>query len=233
MKAVVFLLLVLKEAGSCNAFSNDDFSKDNFPKGGWGGPPSSDECETDTGSCGCCLMMQKVDKLKSNLTAKLDELENEYNTVSNTFTSMTTQRSAFSATMFENPKTSNAWGPIQTPEPLCTKKKFSDLRNDYNANTGIYTAPYKGIYSISVSVFHDAGQGSNEQSCVMVYRNGVMFAGSEEVHTVDHEDSTTVSVTVQLEKGDTVEVKLKAGCLLCMENDNYNVFSGFLLYAYE
>uniref|UniRef100_A0A3B3ZIV1 C1q domain-containing protein n=1 Tax=Periophthalmus magnuspinnatus TaxID=409849 RepID=A0A3B3ZIV1_9GOBI len=146
------------------------------------------------------------------------------------FSSFVARRSAFTAALFDNSNNLNCLGPFSNTIPIQYKKVFTNLGNNYNSNTGIYKAPFKGVYSLSVSVFHDAGQGTNEQSCVLLYVNGDMVAGSHDIHTFDHEDSTTVSITINLKAGDEVMVKLQAGCLLCMIKDHYNVFSGFLLY---
>ncbi|KAJ0022386.1 hypothetical protein NQD34_009876 [Periophthalmus magnuspinnatus] len=224
---VLFLLIAVKLVASAGF----DWSKQIPPTVWVNWDSSTSECETDPGSCQCCLMMQKVDKIRHNLIKKLDDLETELNQTHKTYMDLTTRRSAFTAALFDNSNNLNCLGPFSNTIPIQYKKVFTNLGNNYNSNTGIYKAPFKGVYSLSVSVFHDAGQGTNEQSCVLLYVNGDMVAGSHDIHTFDHEDSTTVSITINLKAGDEVMVKLQAGCLLCMIKDHYNVFSGFLLYA--
>uniref|UniRef100_A0A3B3ZJE0 C1q domain-containing protein n=1 Tax=Periophthalmus magnuspinnatus TaxID=409849 RepID=A0A3B3ZJE0_9GOBI len=92
------------------------------------------------------------------------------------FSSFVARRSAFTAALFDNSNNLNCLGPFSNTIPIQYKKVFTNLGNNYNSNTGIYKAPFKGVYSLSVSVFHDAGQGTNEQSCVLLYVNGDMVA---------------------------------------------------------
>ncbi|KAJ0063379.1 hypothetical protein NL108_002637 [Boleophthalmus pectinirostris] len=230
MKAVLLLLIALKLV---SAYNFDDWfgGKDRPSSGNWGQSEPTHKCETDPGACQCCLTMQRVDDVRSRLVRKLDELETELNQTNQTYMELTTRRSAFTAALFDNKNNLNCLGRFSDTRTIMYKKVFTNLGGNYSPATGIYTAPYNGVYSFSVSVFHDAGQGSDEQSCVLLYVNGAMLAGSNDIHTFDHEDSTTVSITIHLNTGDQVKVQLQAGCLLCMIKDHYNVFSGFLLYA--
>ncbi|XP_072314940.1 C1q-related factor-like [Eucyclogobius newberryi] len=227
MKGVLLLIALKVVVASTFSWSKD------LNLNSWGSSTQAEnDCETDSGSCQCCLMMKKVDGIRKNLVSKLDDLETEFNKTLKTYTDLTTQRSAFTAALFDtNNNNLLCLGPFSDTRTIKYKRVFTNLGNNYNSATGIYTAPFSGVYSISVSVFHDAGQGSNERSSVVVLVNGVMISGSQDIHTFDHEDSSTVSVTAHLNSGDRVEVQLKAGSLLCMIKDHYNVFSGFLLYA--
>uniref|UniRef100_A0A671Y0T0 Complement C1q-like protein 2 n=1 Tax=Sparus aurata TaxID=8175 RepID=A0A671Y0T0_SPAAU len=95
-------------------------------------------------------------------------------------------------------------GPINIDITLVYKNVFSNT-GSYNPATGIFTAPVKGIYYFSVS-------GHNESTRPMGLR--LMKNGKQMVIVYNHpagrrHETATNSMTLQLEVGDQVYVRLR------------------------
>ena len=90
-----------------------------------------------------------------------------------------------------------------------------------NINSGVFTVPTNGRYFFS---FTARSHVSN--TLVQLRVNRLAIAASEgrfEYHNMP------ISTTVNLEKGDTVDVFLKKGAIFDSENDHQTVFTGILL----
>lgn len=107
-----------------------------------------------------------------------------------------------------------------------------NLGTGYNQQTGVFTAPRAGTYSLALTVYSDAGApGNTLAACAALQVNGKSVAELHEKNMQDQEDSATVVVAVHLKAGDQVSVNLPIGCFLCDNKSHYNTFSGLLLYA--
>lgn len=123
-------------------------------------------------------------------------------------------------------------GPFRDERLIEYKDVFINLGGAYSVDTGVFTVPHSGVYSIAVTVSSDAGSpGNSLAACVNLQINGVTLAGSREINMQDQEDSATIAVALHLRAGDRVAVELPVGCFLCDNDSHYNTFSGFLLYA--
>lgn len=101
----------------------------------------------------------------------------------------------------------------------------------YSVNTGIFTVPRAGVYSLALTAFSDAGSPGNLLAiCSTLQVNGQLVAGLRDQNTNDQEDSSTAVVALSLRVGDRVTVILTKGCYLCDDSNHYNTFSAFLLY---
>lgn len=99
-------------------------------------------------------------------------------------------------------------------------------------DTGIFTVPRSGVYSIALTVYSDAGSpGNTLAACAGLLVNGQLVTGPREKNMQDQEDSATIVVALHLKAGDKVSVSLPIGCFLCDDSSHYNTFTGFLLYA--
>ncbi|KAI2644997.1 Complement C1q-like protein 4 [Labeo rohita] len=132
---------------------------------------------------------------------------------------------AFSTALLET-STQNV-GPYTTDITLNYKVVFTNVGNAYNPNTGIFTAPLKGVYVFQISVY---GEGHpSYPSSVYLIKNGqrvVMVHGQQASYAV----TASKGVVLILEVGDVVFVRLWAGSRL-QDNKNYhNTFSGYLLF---
>ncbi|XP_031428667.2 complement C1q-like protein 4 [Clupea harengus] len=125
-------------------------------------------------------------------------------------------------------------GPERRNIDVAYEAVFLNMGMAYNPRTGIFTVPHSGVYSLAVTVFSDAGSpGSLLAACAQLSRNGAALASLREKNYEDQEDAASLVLTLQLSAGDQVSVRLLPGCYLCDDQNHYNTFSGFLLYATE
>ncbi|XP_046891633.1 cerebellin 20 isoform X2 [Hypomesus transpacificus] len=186
MKVVVFLC-VLAVALAQESKYNWNGPSDPNPVD----PNTENVCLTDQSSCGCCLMQKQMTRMEQFFNMSLNELEKGLVKTQNVLNNIRASRSAFSVALTD---TNQCVGPNPNAVPLIYTHIFINLGNGYNVNTGVFTVPRSGVYSLE-------------------------------------EDSATVVLAVQLSAGDTVSVTLPAGCYLCDNQNHYNTFTGFLLYA--
>lgn len=142
-------------------------------------------------------------------------------------------RVAFSVSLFSD-ENFKCYGPFsEMNKVVIYKNVFLNLGGAYNMNTGIFTVPFSGVYSLAVTIFSDAGSPGNMlAACANLQVNNKVMARAKEFNTNDQEDSATIVVAMHLKVGDMVTVTLSSGCYLCDES-YYNTFSGFLLYVTE
>ncbi|KAF4117585.1 hypothetical protein G5714_002138 [Onychostoma macrolepis] len=95
-------------------------------------------------------------------------------------------------------------GPFNTDVTLVYQKVFLNAGSCYNADTGIFTAPVKGVYFFSFS-------GHNRSSKAMGLR---LFKNGQQMITVfnhplgDRYDTGSNSISLTLEEGDHVYMRL-------------------------
>ncbi|XP_069003378.1 complement C1q-like protein 4 [Embiotoca jacksoni] len=186
----------------------------------------------DKFACGCCAMLQEVNKIKMQYNASLIELEKEYTKTKHCLEIIESSRIAFTATLFASEKF-RCFGDFNVDMTIRYELVFLNLGGAYNASTGIFTVPRSGVYSITVTAYSDAGSpGRHLAACASLLVNGKAYARVSEENAKDQEDSATMAVALSLMTGDKVYVNLSPGCSLCDEG-HYNTFSGFLLYSNE
>ena len=103
-----------------------------------------------------------------------------------------------------------------------------NIGNAYNENTGEFTAPVAGVYSISYEVQADGSCGTDVM-WIRLYLNGGTVASSAS----EYGGSGGTAVTLQLAAGDVVWVAISSvsSCVYTHDgNTNANKFSGHLLY---
>ncbi|XP_072543060.1 complement C1q-like protein 3 [Salminus brasiliensis] len=120
-------------------------------------------------------------------------------------------------------------GPFSSSSTLIHGHIITNIGNAYNPNTGVFTAPVKGVYfftfttyswvkkaDIGVSLYH------NEQEVLLIW---------EWQDSGDNEDYGTNSATLVLQPGDTVYLSLPKGFQVAGSvTSNTHTFSGFMLY---
>nr|XP_046245196.1 uncharacterized protein LOC124059335 [Scatophagus argus] len=226
MRAIVLLCLLHA------AFGQNTYS--------WNGPgreevntdPNADSaCQTDQGSCGCCLMVRTVNRLRTYFGTSLNELEKVYLQTNQSLSKIEASRTAFSACLY-NDDNFKCFGPFAVNNRIIYEHVFLNLGNSYNAKTGIFTVRHSGVYSLALTVYSDAGAPGNKlAACAGLQINGQTVAGSKDQNTNDQEDSSSIVMAIHLKAGDQVSVNLPIGCFLCDDSSHYNTFSAFLLYT--
>ncbi|XP_044057283.1 complement C1q-like protein 4 [Siniperca chuatsi] len=229
MRAIVLLCLLHATFGQNKPYSWD---------GPGQGEPDPDQragsvCHTDQGSCGCCLMLREMNRLRTYFNTTLNTLEKEYLQTKQSLNNMEASRIAFSAALYSDDRF-KCYGPFDVNSLIVYKHVFLNLGGGYNVQTGIFTVPRSGVYSLALTVFSDAGSpGNSLAACAGLQVNGQLVAGSRDQNKNDQEDSATIVVVLHLKAGNQVAVNLPIGCFLCDDNSHYNTFSAFLLYVTE
>lgn len=118
-------------------------------------------------------------------------------------------------------------GPFASGTTLIYKKVLSNFGQAYNSATGIFTAPVKGMYYFRFTAFD---YHNSVNSAVGLFRNGNLMLLNE-IYIKNGRQYFSNALTLQLEKGDTVSLRLIAQSQLHDDSYNQNTFTGFLLFS--
>ncbi|XP_056093798.1 complement C1q-like protein 4 [Rhinichthys klamathensis goyatoka] len=194
-------------------------------------PDPINPCLTDQDSCGCCVMQRKKWQLEEYLNSSMNSLEDSLARAQNTLRNIRENRVAFSVGLTDRRR---CIGPARTAINVVYQSIFINIGEAYNSSTGVFTVPRSGVYNLAFTVFSDAGSpGALLSVCTSIRRNGVALAALREMYDQDQEDQATAVLLAQLRVGDRITISLHTGCWLCDDQNHYNTFSGFLLYATE
>ncbi|XP_062374763.1 uncharacterized protein LOC134062677 [Sardina pilchardus] len=113
-----------------------------------------------------------------------------------------------------------------TERNLVFTKIFTNVGQAYSSVTGFFTAPVKGVYYFRFNVMDNSPSGFMN---IMMYKNGerLMFLGED---PRGYQTYLSSGLTLQLEVGDVVNLRLKSYNSLYDNANNHNIFSGFLLF---
>ncbi|XP_037630354.1 complement C1q-like protein 2 [Sebastes umbrosus] len=193
----------------------------------WPGKHDSPDyaCLKDQPSCGCCLMQKKMMRMESFFNQTYEAITKYLAKPKMALDDMMTNRSAFSVGL-NHTEMMSCFGPFPV---IKYNNVFLNLGDGYNTDTGIFTVPRCGVYSLAVTVY--SSSITSLMACGNLLVNGQMVASVIERKGQDDEDSATVVVSVKLKTGDEVKVNLPEGCAICDDHNNFNTFTGFLLYS--
>ncbi|XP_043094979.1 complement C1q-like protein 4 [Puntigrus tetrazona] len=201
----------------------------------WDGPGQTiapdpiNPCLTDDSSCSCCVMQKKKWELEQYLNSTMNSLEDLLIRAQNTLKNIRDSRVAFSVGLTDKRR---CIGPLRAATNVVYQSIFINIGEAYNSTTGVFTVPQSGVYNLAFTVFSDAGSpGALLAVCANIRKNGVALAALREIYDQDQEDQATAVLLVQLTTGDRITISLQAGCWICDDQNHYNTFSGFLLYA--
>uniref|UniRef100_UPI003AACC5C0 complement C1q tumor necrosis factor-related protein 3-like n=1 Tax=Centroberyx gerrardi TaxID=166262 RepID=UPI003AACC5C0 len=168
--------------------------------------------------------------LKTGLTAadsRLEELrgEREKEKKDNCCVFTEKPKVAFSAALTD----SGLLGPFNTDTTLVYTNVFTNVGQAYNPVTGIFTAPTKGVYYFR---FTGMDYRSAVHMGVALYKNDQRIMLTYEINVNNgYFEHMSNGVTLELEKGDVVFLRLPANKGLYDNNESHNTFSGFLLFT--
>ncbi|XP_031698340.1 multimerin-2-like [Anarrhichthys ocellatus] len=165
--------------------------------------------------------------LEANLTEMQNDSEEprtEENQLSLEVTRLTAEvnaKVAFSATIIESNDTFTGPGTNGTTNILIYNRVFTNVGFAYNCKTGIFTARLKGVYHFSFMTF---GYNGHTSGAVLV-KNRHYQVSTWEFTGSDNSDTTSNTVILELNFGETVNVILRKGGKI-----HKSVFSGFLIF---
>ncbi|XP_062375617.1 caprin-2-like [Sardina pilchardus] len=166
-----------------------------------------------------------VEQLKSANAAHAMNLSLTVSEVADLKKEREQRRVSFSASLQSSGSTNT--GPFSVAFPLVYKHIFTNVGDGYNPNTGVFTAPIRGVYHFLVYA-HGLGHASiptglslhkNEEHVVIAYS-----------HQRSLRVDTSNGASLLLEVGDVVYVKLWPNCLVHDSYNHHTTFSGHLLF---
>ncbi|XP_077443209.1 complement C1q tumor necrosis factor-related protein 3-like [Stigmatopora argus] len=132
------------------------------------------------------------------------------------------QQVAFSVALKADDDHQENYGPYNSPTTLLFKRVVTNVGGGYDIDTGIFTAPVKGLYFVT---FTGASPESGRMNAA-VMKNGVnMFAIFDNKNKAS---SATNGMALELNAGDKVSVTLWAN-MVVYDQSRLTTFSGFLI----
>ncbi|XP_059357515.1 cerebellin 10 isoform X1 [Carassius carassius] len=173
-------------------------------------------------------MENEMERLKTENAAQAKELETmrgTTNDVKNKVDDLIKQNEVSKVAFSVSLSSSN--GPHSSLHTLIYKHIFLNTGDAYDTNTGIFTAPMKGVYAFRV---FSKAYGSPDKAVVA----GLFRNGQHEISTYARQDGGFIGssngVSLFLEKGDKVCVNLYPGYWIFDNEHHHSTFSGHLLF---
>ncbi|KAM4612182.1 cerebellin 11 [Polymixia lowei] len=166
-------------------------------------------------------------ELSAQLSSTQDEVQEQKATVDELRKeSRERPKVAFSASLLSNEDKNH--GPFNTETDLVFGKVLTNIGDAYNPITGVFTAPVKGVYYFRFSGYGYAGHPMG----LSVFKgNQRMMSAYEHKSSGDTNDNSSNGVTLLLEVGDVVYMRLWIETWVNIDRRyDYCSFSGFLLF---
>ncbi|KAF4115154.1 complement C1q-like protein 2 [Onychostoma macrolepis] len=158
---------------------------------------------------------KKTDEISNLTEAQVEELRKENRD----------REIAFSASLMESG--SGDIGPFTTEITLTYRNVFTNIGNAYNPITGIFTAPLKGAYMFTFSVYGHGNPSTTSTASIVKNGEKVVIAHG---HQAQYAVNSSKGVVLILEVGDVVYVRLWSGARIYDNQCNHITFSGYLLF---
>ncbi|KAM8754805.1 uncharacterized protein AB9X84_011501 [Acanthopagrus schlegelii] len=175
----------------------------------------------------------EVDKLKQELqaqTAELISIKARTNVTENQVEALKrdgeVKQVAFSASLLASG--GGHTGPFNTHTPLVFRHVVTNIGNAYNPNTGFFIAPVRGAYHFEFHIY-GGGHASHPSAAVLVKNGEQTFIAYE--HQPSYSVNSSNGVTLLLEVGDVVFMRLWANARIYDNENHHTTFSGHLLFT--
>ncbi|XP_048011585.1 uncharacterized protein LOC125245141 isoform X2 [Megalobrama amblycephala] len=163
-------------------------------------------------------ILEKLGKIKSmetimkSLETKIDQIKTENKALTTNLKKLEEKtdaservKVAFSATLSALGNSHKFIGPYQEATSLVYENALTNIGNAYDTNTGIFTAPVKGVYYFNFVVFNPWGMSTG----VKLLKNGNFVVGAtDNPPGQDTEDTASNAVCLLLEQGDQIHLQL-------------------------
>ncbi|KAK2915773.1 hypothetical protein Q8A67_000147 [Cirrhinus molitorella] len=159
---------------------------------------------------------KKTDEISNFAQSQVEELRKENRD----------REIAFSASVTQSG--SGQVGPFTTDFTLTFRNVFTNIGNAYNPITGIFTAPLKGAYRFSFSVY--AHINANPSTASIVKNGQRVVTAHAQQNQGQGSLNSSKGVVLILEVGDVVYVSLWATRQIFDDTNNFITFSGYLLF---
>ncbi|XP_078100691.1 complement C1q-like protein 4 [Sander vitreus] len=170
------------------------------------------------------LVQLKADMRFLQTTEQTAQLKTE---VDNLKQQQLVRQVAFSASLVAGGETTI--GPFPTHTTLIYKHVVTNIGNAYNSNTGLFTAPLRGVYHFQWWVGAHGDGGAHASSAGLFKNSDHIFLAWEQ--QTSHFGTSSNGVTLYLEVGDIVSVSLWANTLAFDNLFHHTTFSGHLLFT--
>ncbi|XP_066538002.1 cerebellin-2-like [Hoplias malabaricus] len=135
---------------------------------------------------------------------------------------------AFSTFLLDSSQGHANFGPFQTLTTVVYKHVFTNIGEAYDKSTGVFTAPLKGVYVFWVSSKAEGKSGSSLTLGLFKNDHHIMSTYAEQPTGMY---SSSNSVTLSLEKGDRMSVRLYPFCWIFDNGEHHHSsFCGHLLF---
>ncbi|XP_064826223.1 complement C1q-like protein 2 [Oncorhynchus masou masou] len=119
-------------------------------------------------------------------------------------------------------------GPFNSITTLVYRRVITNIGKAYNPNTGVFTAPVRGLYYIRFTAMGLKGPPSID---AYIYHNDKSVMFNHQNNDNGRNRFLSNALTLELEAGDVVYMRLPVNQELYDEkSSNYSTFSGFLLF---
>ncbi|KAM8754928.1 uncharacterized protein AB9X84_011576 [Acanthopagrus schlegelii] len=175
----------------------------------------------------------ELDKLKQELqaqTAELISIKARTNVTENQVEALKrdgeVKQVAFSASLLASG--GGHTGPFNTHTSLVFRHVVTNIGNAYNPNTGFFIAPVRGAYHFEFHIYA-GGHASHPSGAVLVKNGEHTFIAYE--HQPSYSVNSSNGVTLLLEVGDVVFMRLWANTWIYDNENHHTTFSGHLLFT--
>ncbi|XP_051748025.1 cerebellin 14 isoform X1 [Ctenopharyngodon idella] len=167
------------------------------------------------------IKMDELIKQNTALTTKLKKLEEKTDASERV-------KVAFSATLSALGNNHKFIGPYKEATSLVYENALTNIGNAYDTNTGIFTAPVKGVYYFNFVLFNPHAMSTG----LRLLKNGNFVVGAtDNPPGQDTEDTASNAVCLLLEQGDQIHLQLWENRHIYTDGNRRNTFSGHLLFT--